>query len=76
LLVAIWEDQLEVIGLLHPVPTVPLNYRIFGEVPFLRTRWPIEGNTLDMEWVVGHPGPSRYDHHEVKVTEAELRGTE
>lgn len=36
LLVALWDNQLDVVGMLHPKPTFPLDYRVFARVPFLR----------------------------------------
>jgi hypothetical protein len=73
LLISIWND-LAVVGMLHPVASVPFDYRIFREVPFLRIEWPIKDNIMRMEWVVAHPNPCRFYHHKIKMTEAELRG--
>jgi hypothetical protein len=74
LLIAIWEDQLEVVGMLHPAPAAPFDYHTFGDVPFLRVAWPIAGNAIRTEWVVGHPSPSRCYHSKVTMTDGELRG--
>jgi hypothetical protein len=74
LLISIWNDQLAVVGMLHPVPSVPFNYRIFREVPFLKIKWPIESNTISTEWVIGHPNPKSFYHHKVIITDAEYRG--
>lgn len=74
LLIALWDDQLETVGLLHPDPAIPLDYTIFGDVPFLRVEWPIQGGRLRTEWVVGRPNPSRSFHTTVTLTNAELRG--
>ena len=74
LLIAIWDTQLEVVGLLHPEPAVPLDYGVFDDVPFLRVEWPVRQGILRREWVVAHPGPARYYHIKVRITDAELRG--
>lgn len=74
LLIAVWHDQLEAVGLLHPQPAVVFDYRTFGDVPFLRVEWPIQEATIRTEWVVGHPSPSRWYHSKVVMTDAELRG--
>lgn len=74
LLIALWGDQMEAVGLLHPDPAVPLDYTIFGDVPFLRVEWPILGGRIRAEWIVGHPNPSRSYHSTVTLTNAELRG--
>jgi hypothetical protein len=74
LLIAIWNDLLEVVGMLHPAASVPFDYRTFGDVPFLRAEWPIKDKAIRMEWVAGHPKPGRFCHRKVTMTEAELRG--
>jgi hypothetical protein len=74
LLISIWNDSLEVVGMLHPAPAVPFDYRTFGDVPFLRAEWPIQGDAIRMEWVVGRPKSGRFYHRRVTMTEAELRG--
>jgi hypothetical protein len=74
LLVSIWEDQLEVVGLLHPAPTVPFEYRTLDEVPFLRLEWPIKEPVIRTEWVIGNPRPMQCHHIKVKMTDSELRG--
>jgi hypothetical protein len=74
LLVAIWDDLLEVVGMLHPAAAVPFDYRTFREVPFLRAEWPIRGDVIRTEWVVGHPKPGRFYHRKVNMTTKELKG--
>lgn len=74
LLIAIWEDQLETVGILHPEPAVSFDYRTLREVPFLRLEWPLKDNVLRTEWVVGHPSPGRFYHAAVSPSDAELRG--
>lgn len=74
LLVALWDDQLATVGLLHPDPAVPLDYASFGGIPFLRLEWPISEGRLRAEWVVTHPKPSRSYYTVVSLTNAELRG--
>jgi len=73
LLVALWDRQLDVVGILHPQPTVPLNYRVFARVPFSRVEWPLM-NPIEMEWVIGDPGPLIAHHIKVALTDNELKG--
>jgi hypothetical protein len=74
LLVAIWESQLDVLGMLHPQPAVKFDYRTFREVPFLRLEWPVTKRRLHTEWVVANPGPIRFSHVAVSPSDEELRG--
>jgi hypothetical protein len=74
LLIAIWEDQLEVVGMLHPEPAVPFDYHSLGDVPFLRVQWPIVADEIRTEWVIANPSPGRYYHRKVTLTNGELRG--
>jgi hypothetical protein len=73
LLVALWDRQLDVLGLLHPKPTVPLDYRAFTGVPFLRVEWPIT-SPANMEWVIGDPSPLTDHHVAVALSGDELKG--
>jgi hypothetical protein len=75
LLVAIWDNQLEVVGMLHPQPVIALNYYLFGDVPFLRVAtWPIRESVIHTEWVIGRPKPSASQYSQITLTDAELRG--
>lgn len=73
LLVALWEEQSEIVGLLHPKPMTFLNYRIFQQVPFLRVEWPLT-NPVGLDWIIGDPCPRRVDHRRVSLTDAGFRG--
>lgn len=74
LLIAIWENQLEVVGMLHPEPAVPFDYHNLDDVPFLRVQWPIVTDEIRTEWVVANPSPARYYHSKVTLTNGELKG--
>ena len=74
LLIGVFERQLGVVGLLHPDPAVPLDYRQFGDIPFLRVEWPVRGNSIAMEWVIGEPGASAFWHSVVGPEQIELTG--
>lgn len=74
LLIAIWEHELCVVGMLHPEPAVVLDYRVFGEVPFLRLTWPLKDDALRTEWVVGKPLAKGFNHTAESPTDEELRG--
>jgi hypothetical protein len=72
LLVALWYRQLDILGMLHPKLTVPLDYRVFTRIPFLRVEWPLT-SPIDMEWVIGDPGPLVAYHVAVALTDNELK---
>jgi len=73
LLIAISNACLDVVGLLHPVPAIPFEYRALASVPFLRARWPIQDDIIQTEWVIGHPKPQRRWLQRVELTDKELR---
>jgi hypothetical protein len=74
LLIAIWRDRLEVVGMLHPAPAVAFDYRYLGDLPFLRINWPLSDGPISTEWVVGHASPREFYYRPVSITDAELRG--
>lgn len=74
LLVALWEQELHAVGLLHPEPAVALDYRGFIELPFLRLEWPVKNGVLRTEWVVAKPAPRVDRHVPVSLTTDDLRG--
>lgn len=74
LLIAIWAKELGVVGLLHPAPSVPFDYRTFSDVPFLRLKWSVKESRLQLEWIVAQPGPARYGHSAISLSEPELKG--
>jgi hypothetical protein len=64
---------LSAVGLLHPEPAVPLEYRVFSGVPFVRlSSWPVT-NELVTEWVTGSPPPAQWRLRKIMFTEGELR---
>lgn len=75
LLIAVWADQIETLGMLHPDPIKEFDYRALSDVPFLRVKWPPSGDKVETEWVVAHPAPSRAFHARVVLTDQELRGS-
>ena len=74
LLVAIWEHEIHSVGILHPEPAVPFDYRCLIELPFLRLEWPVGEGILKTEWVVAKPAPRIDRHVPVSLTDDELRG--
>jgi hypothetical protein len=74
LLVAIWDDSVNVVGLLHPEPTVPFDYGTFRDLPFRRLDWPVKDGVLKSEWVISTPAPRVDRHVPVLPTDEELRG--
>ncbi len=75
LLIATWEDRLEVLGMLHPKPAIPFDHCTMEDIPFLRLQWPIVSNQILMEWVIGHPASMQHYHSKVVITDEELRGS-
>jgi hypothetical protein len=73
LLIALWNRQLDIVGMLHPKPMVPLDYRAFPQVPFLRVEWPLK-SAIETEWVIGYPSPLVAYHVRVALTDNELKG--
>ncbi len=74
LLIAIWEHELHVVGMLHPEPAVPFDYRSLLELPFLRLDWPAKNGVLKTEWVIAKPVPRADPHIPLSPTNEELRG--
>ena len=67
LLIGIFADQSNVVGILHPEPAQPLNIGHFREVPFVRlSSWPIAGCVIKTEWVVDSPQAKTFWHSMVK----------
>ena len=75
LLIAIWENQLHAVGMLHPEPAVAFDYHSLIELPFLRLDWPVMDGVLKTEWVIARPAPRVDRHIPVSLTNEELRGT-
>jgi hypothetical protein len=73
LLIALWNRQSDVVGLLHPKPITAFDHRILPQVPFLRLVWPTTAS-LEMEWLIGYPLPHKADHYPVALTADELAG--
>lgn len=74
LLISIWDDGLNVIGLLHPDPTLPWKQAVLPSVPFLRLEWPVRGDRLNLEWLIVEPSQAKFLHWAPQLTEEELRG--
>jgi len=73
LLIALWDKHLEIVGLLHPEPIVPFDYRSFPRVPFARIEWPLK-DSIHMEWVIADPSAASCEHRKVTFTNDELTG--
>lgn len=73
LLISIWDDELNVMGLLHPDPARPWDPASLPGVPFLRLEWPVRGERL-MEWLIAEPAPAKLLHWAPRPTDEELRG--
>jgi hypothetical protein len=74
LLIAIFENELHAVGMLHPEPAVAFNYRTFIELPFLRIDWPVKDGNLITEWVMAKPTPRVDRHIPMSLNYEELRG--
>jgi hypothetical protein len=73
-LIPVWEDECEIVGMLHPDPAKIFDYRDLADVPFLRVKWPPVNEEAETEWSIGHPRPSRKLHAKVTLTDEELKG--
>lgn len=62
-----------VMGILHPEPDHDLPYDTFPEIPFARIVWPVQNNTVQVEWVIAHPQPHQSYYFPIELTETELR---
>jgi hypothetical protein len=72
LLIGLFDDQCNVIGLLHPEPVHPLNIERFREVPFLQlATWPIV-NSIRTEWVVSSPESKIFPHAAIRFPNSEF----
>lgn len=60
LFVAIHGGGAHVTGIVHPAPEIPLSIAPFGNVPFARIKWPIDGNELRVEWIIADPRPDQH----------------
>lgn len=76
LLIGLFEDQSNVIGLLHPAPARPLSIERFREVPFLRlANWPIVDGDVRTEWVVSSPEAKVFPHAAIKLSNSDFLKT-
>jgi hypothetical protein len=73
LFVDIDPDKAFVMGMLHPEPEHKLGCELFPEVPFARIQWPIQNNTVQVEWVIADPRPHQSYYFPIELTETELR---
>jgi len=71
-------SQTHVIGLLHPEPLVPLDYKPFFPIPFLVVEnWPLRsGDQPVLKWRLPEvdPNPVSFLHQPPRLSERELRG--
>jgi hypothetical protein len=76
LLIGLFGDQSNVIGLLHPAPARPLSTERFREVPFLRMRnWPIVAGAINTEWVVSSPEAKSFPHSAITLSHLDVLRT-
>lgn len=63
LLVGLYDDQCQVLGILHPEPAYPFDIGNFQEVPFVRvSEWPIVEGELKTEWIIANPQAKGFYH--------------
>jgi len=73
LLIGLFGDQSNVVGLLHPAPAHRLKIERFREVPFLRlANWPIVAGVINTEWVVSSPAAKMFPHTAIKLSNNDL----
>ena len=61
LLISVSTNPIEVVGLLHPDPVMPLDLRTFPDVPLVRIRnWPLSPDSrVEIEWNLAKPEQKR-----------------
>ena len=71
----IWygDEALFCSGLLHPAPNHPIDYRVFGRVPFVRVaKWPPEAEEIETEYVIGEVSEYKHPFSPIVLTDEEL----
>jgi hypothetical protein len=67
LLVAIFRTQVDVVGVLHPEPSISFAPALFPQVPYLRFKhWPISEGKLSMEWSIAGEAPTTFHHTRIR----------
>jgi hypothetical protein len=67
LLVAISYTQAEVVGILHPKPSVAFKPYLFPKVPFLRMKnWPIVDGKIQPEWLPPAGDAATFYHSRIR----------
>jgi len=73
LLIHILKESCEIVGILHPEPSVSFDIDLLPEIPFLRiSNWPFRGTAIGLEWVIFAPKPPRLHYSRVKFQRGEL----
>jgi len=63
LLVAISGIQADVVGILHPEPSVAFAPALLPQVPYLRVKnWPISDGRIEVEWSTSDPDQATFWH--------------
>lgn len=65
---------IEVVGILHPSPSIPMNLSHFERVPFLQIEWPIRDGRMETKWVLANPDPCVVPLCAVQLESNELKG--
>ncbi|MHB8280910.1 MAG: hypothetical protein ACYDIA_25220 [Candidatus Humimicrobiaceae bacterium] len=59
-LLSVYSDSVDMVGILHPKPSIIFNYNILHGVPFLKIKnWPIENGIIEKQWIINRPNPKR-----------------
>ncbi len=74
LLIQIYNNQSDIVGVLHPEPAYSFSIKLFPNIPFLRINpWPFENNQISYEWIIDSPNEASFPHNKVIITDSELR---
>lgn len=66
LLVAISGIQADVVGILHPEPSVAFAPALFPQIPWLRVRnWPVVDGRIELEWSIGGEEHATFFHERI-----------
>jgi len=66
LLVAISGIQADVVGILHPEPSIAFAPALFPQVPYLKVKnWPVVDERIELEWSIGGDGSATFLHERI-----------
>jgi len=74
LLLALSDERISAVGMLHPCAQVPFDIHQLPEIPYLRLEWPVQNSQVRHEWVQCKVRAAEFWHQTVSLTDSELTG--